>query len=209
MALGGDVTLSLVSDKPSDDISKIFDELWRYVYTFERSFSRFIPMSELSIFNRSAGVKTTISAEFRNLLLAAKDMSFKTKGIYNPFILPALQKSGYKGSAVVGYEEDPVDDFSRRHVGTVEQLEIGDDWAVIPFDTALDMGGCGKGYLADLLGTLIMSKGISNYRLSLGGDIATCGTDELGNRWARFGALFSLLIRTGITLLIHSHLSLL
>lgn len=183
MALGSDITLSLVSDKPSDQIDTIFSELWHYIYTFERSFSRFIPMSELSIFNRAAGLNTHISAEFKKLLEAAQAMSVKTSGIYNPFILPALQKAGYKSSAVPGYEHDPTDDFSRRHVGAIEQLNIGDDWASIPHDTALDMGGCGKGYLADELRQVLVSKGITNYRLVLGGDIATAGTDESGNRW--------------------------
>ena len=183
MALGSNMTLSLVSDKPVEEIDIIFSSLWHYIYTFERSFSRFIPMSELSLFNRAAGLKTHITPEFKLLLLAAQDMSVKTKGLYNPFILPALQKSGYKKSAVPGYEHDSVDDFSRRRVGAIDQLAIGDDWALIPYDTALDMGGCGKGYLADELRILLDNYHITSYRLELGGDIVTVGTDESGDKW--------------------------
>ncbi len=183
LALGSDVTLMLVSDKSVDEMDRIFSGLWHYIYKFERSFSRFIPASELSRLNRAAGLRTQISPEFRELLIAAKDMSVKTGGLYNPFILPALQSAGYKRSAVPGYENDPTDDYSRRHVVLSDQLQIGDDWAQIPTDTAIDMGGCGKGYLADKLGYMALSVGITRYRFSLGGDIATAGTDEVGHNW--------------------------
>lgn len=183
LALGSDVGLTLVSDESVDAIDKIFKDLWHRIYTFERSFSRFIPRSELTLFNRSAGQRTKISAEFKDLLNAAKSISEKTDGLYNPFIMPALQKTGYKQSAVPGYEHDIVDDYSRRRVGLMDELQIGDDWALIPSDTAIDMGGCGKGYLADRLGDALTGLGITNYRLSLGGDIATSGTDEMGNEW--------------------------
>jgi thiamine biosynthesis lipoprotein len=183
LALGSDVALTLVSDKPFAEIDTIFAGLWHYIYAFERSFSRFIPKSEISLFNRSAGVRTKITPEFKDLLSAAKAISEKTGGVYNPFILPALQRTGYKRSAVPGYEHDVVDDYSRRRVGSIEELQIGQDWAEIPSDTAIDMGGCGKGYLADKLGRILMDIDVANYRLSLGGDIATAGTDELGDKW--------------------------
>ena len=183
LALGSDVGLTLVSSKSTKDIDEIFAGLWHYIYTFERSFSRFIPKSELSLFNRTAGTQTKITTEFRDLLMAAKSMSEATTGIYNPFILPALQQAGYKRSAVPGYESDAFDDYSRRRVGSIYELQIGQDWAKIPSDTALDLGGCGKGYLADKLGVILKNNGISSYRLSLGGDILTSGTDEVGQRW--------------------------
>lgn len=183
LALGSDVALTLVSDKPVEEINKIFANLWHYIYNFERSFSRFIPKSELSLFNRSAGVQTKITPEFKDLLTAAKAISDKTGNVYNPFILPVLQQIGYKRSAVPGYEHDAVDDYSRRRVGSIEELQIGRDWAEIPSDTAIDMGGCGKGYLADKLARLLIDNGVVNYRLSLGGDILTSGLDEIGDKW--------------------------
>ncbi len=183
LALGSDVTLTLVSDRPSTDIDKVFTSLWRYIYNFERSFSRFLPASELSKLNRFAGSRMMVTAEFKDLLLAAKDLGEKTDGLYNPFILPALQRSGYKRSAVAGYESNPVDDYSHRQVVGVDQLQIGDNWAMIPVDAAIDMGGCGKGYLADKLGEVAANSGVANYRFSLGGDIVTSGLDESGNKW--------------------------
>ena len=183
IALGGDITLTIVSGNSATELNKLFTVLWHYIYVFERSFSRFVPISELSLFNRSAGLQTSITSEFKQLLMAAKDIGNQTGGLYNPFILPALQRAGYKKSAVPGYEMDAVDDYSHRRVEPVDQLKIGDTWASVPPNTAIDMGGCGKGYLADKLGQLLVGSGFTNYRLSLGGDIVTLGSDENGQNW--------------------------
>lgn len=180
-ALGGEVTLSVVTSASSEALSLMFEKLWRQVYIFERQFSRFLPMSELSVFNRAAGLKTQISPEFKKLLTSAKTLGIKTGGLYNPFILPALQRAGYRQSATLGYENDVQEDHSFKQVVTVEHLVIGDTWASIPYGTAIDMGGCGKGYLADQLGqTLRDQAGVEGYWLSLGGDISTWGCDALG-----------------------------
>ncbi len=94
-----------------------------------------------------------------------------------------MQRAGYKASAAPGYESDPVDDYSKRNVVQPDALQIGDDWAMIPANTAIDMGGCGKGYLADELAKMLNKINVSGFRLSLGGDIATFGSDANGDNW--------------------------
>ena len=102
----------------------MFADLWRVVFSFERSFSRFIPKSELTQLNRLAGLRFEITTEFENLLRTAKGLSQQTGGLYNPFILPALQQAGYRRSAVPGYENDAVDDYSRRRMATTCRSSI-------------------------------------------------------------------------------------
>lgn len=179
-ALGSDVTLTIISLLDHSQLTDLFTVLWHQIYTFERQFSRFIPMSELTIFNREAGIKTVTSPAFHDLLKAAKHMALKTKGLYNPFILPALQRAGYRRSASPGYENDPQEDYTHRQLVTIDKLHIGDTWAMIPYNAALDMGGCGKGYLADQLAATLSQYDIAGYWLSLGGDICSYGTDEHG-----------------------------
>lgn len=182
LALGGDITLGIVTDMSSNESTQLFAILWRQVYIFERRFSRFLPMSELSVFNSSAGLKTNITPNFIDLLTSAKQLGVETNGLYNPFILPALQRSGYIASAMSGYETDPQTDYSKRVVVSIDNLTIGDTWALIPYASALDLGGCGKGYLADQLGKTLKNHSIVGYWLSLGGDVATMGHDENGDR---------------------------
>lgn len=182
IALGSKTGISLVSDAPAPHIDLLFAELWRAIFLFERCFSRFLPGSELSLFNRNAGVKQYISPEFHDLLTAARDMARKTLGLYNPFVLPALQKAGYKNSRVPGHEQDLVDDHSNKSVVSAEKLEIGSDWARIPYGTALDFGGCGKGYLSDQMRQKLPDI-IGGYWFSFGGDIVAGGLDDRHQPW--------------------------
>lgn len=183
IALGGATTLSFVANMSLNSAELVFRKLWRQVFNFEKKFSRFIPNSELSVFNQSTGVKKSVSPEFRDILLAAVDMGRKTSGLYNPFILPALQRAGYINSANTGYEKDKQIDYRERSVVDFDRLVISNNTANIPYNTAIDLGGCGKGYLADLLGKTLQNEKVQGYWLSLGGDVATFGHDENGNQF--------------------------
>ena len=184
LALGGNIKLTIVTDMSQSDSKLLFDEMWRKIFTFERRFSRFIPMSELSIFNRTTGIKNQISPEFKELLITAKNLGEETGGLYNPFVTPALQKAGYKKSALIGHKVDKQIDYTGRRVVAVENIEIGENWAMIPYGTALDFGGCGKGYLADKIGLFLKTKSVVGYWLSFDGDISTYGTDKNGKNIA-------------------------
>lgn len=181
LALGSDIKIAIISDMSQTDAEHLFGVLWKKVYSFEKQFSRFLGKSELSIFNRSAGTKTKISPEFRELLINVRRQGVETGGLYNPFITPALQRAGYLKSAMLGYEQDAQSDYTDRKVVGVERLVIGDDWATIPYGTAIDIGGCGKGYLADQLGQILNEQSLTGYWMSLGGDVVTMGNDENDN----------------------------
>lgn len=182
VALGSKTGLSLVSDLPTNKIDALYRDLWRAIFLFERRFSRFIPASELSQFNQNTGLKRSISPEFHDILIAAQQMSYKTDGFYNPFILPAVQLAGYVNSRVPGHEKEIVDDHTNKTVASIDRLEVADNWARIPYGTAIDLGGCGKGYLADQLRDQIPNT-IDGYWLSFGGDIVVGGHDENDQLW--------------------------
>jgi len=181
-ALGGTATIGVVMDAAQDS-SELFQNLWIQTFRFERQFSRFLPSSELSQFNAQSGVKVPISTEFADILHTAQRLAEQTKGLFNPFILPALQRTGYHSSAVAKYADDPAPDYTARQVVQPTKLELGDDWARIPHGTAIDLGGCGKGYLADLLGQYLRAQGVAGYWIEFSGDIATYGTDEKGQNF--------------------------
>lgn len=182
IALGSKTTFMLVTEATSATTIELFQKLWQLTFNFERQFSRFLPASELSKFNNSAGIRTPVTTEFHDLLIAARTLSLQTGNTFNPFILPALQKAGYHHSHVPGYENDPLDDHTTKTVVLADTLTIGDDWAEIPYGTAIDMGGIGKGYLADKLAQALPAT-LGGYWLSLGGDIVAAGYDELSQPW--------------------------
>lgn len=184
VALGSRVYLTLVTNADKATVEQYFDTLWQTLSDFEKRCSRFLPASELSHFNRAAGLRQPITPEFRDVLLAAKHMSEISGGLYNPFILPALQRAGYVKSMVTKHSEDITDDFSNRSIATPDKLEIGDNWASIPYGTAIDLGGCGKGYIGDMLADIADTfPEVCGYWFSLGGDVVTGGLDKDGNPW--------------------------
>lgn len=182
LALGCNVTLVIIDESPSQRINEIFEKLWQAVFIFESRFSRFLPRSELSLFNKNAGQTTTISAEFKKLLEATKAISIETGGLFNPFVLPILHKIGYQQSFVKKYANDTQEDYSKRQYATIVNLIINNNEATIPWGTAIDFGGIGKGYLADQL-AILMPKDVVGYWFSIGGDFTTFGTDENGHNW--------------------------
>lgn len=182
-ALGSDVSLTLVTGQPAANVAQLFSAIWLEIFQFERQFSRFLPASELSAFNRSAGVKTAVSMEFWKLLSAAKELAIESDNIFNPFILPALQRAGYSKSFTPEYNADILDDHSNKSVVSADRLQLSDGWAMIPYGTAIELGGCGKGYLADYIADNFIPDWISGYWLSFGGDIVGQGHDADNEYW--------------------------
>ncbi len=171
-ALGSNVELRLSTSDPNL-ANSWFVKLWDEISEFEKDFSRFKNDSKLSRFNNKAGERVPISKTFELILKRAKDFSQTTEGLFNPFVLPALQKSGYVHS-MTSLVFGP--DYSGRELVDWKLLEIGDGWAQVPPDTALDLGGIGKGFLADKLADLLENN-LPDYCLSLGGDIRVGGLD--------------------------------
>lgn len=159
--------------------------LWSRTAEFEKRFSRFLPDSELTYLNHHAGSKAKVSRLMQDLLAAAKRAAEGTGGLYNPFILPALQQAGYVGSWPQPEKFSKDIDY-RKNAKTVpaSELKISKDYATIPAGSAIDFGGIGKGYLLDELAAWLSSQGCVNFWLSLGGDIICAGQDVNGQPWA-------------------------
>jgi len=181
-ALGSTAYLTIVLED-NDSPAEIFGVLWRQINAFEKQFSRFLVDSELSKFNAAAGNQQPISSAFRALLMTAKNNAESSGGLYNPCILPALQRAGYKGSWPQPHKAADKLVYEKRVVAKWQDIQIGDIWAMIPANTALDFGGIGKGYLLDKLAETLHTRQVINYWLSLGGDILCSGHDVTGDSW--------------------------
>lgn len=179
-ALGTEIVLTIAC-QTSDQAQEAFSGLWELIHQFDSSFSRFLPDSELSRFNIRAGQKVQVSPEFGNLLAVSKEMALETKGVFNPFVLPALQRAGYVHSWLDINKRGP--DFTHRRVARADELYIVGQMAEIPADSALDSGGAGKGYLLDLLAKQVRKQGVKNYWFSLGGDIIAAGRLDSDSFW--------------------------
>ncbi len=180
--LGSTALITIVHDKDNPKAHRIIAEIIIMIEKFENSFSRFKYDSELVNFNKNAGQKTIISKEFINILKKCKQLSKDSDLAFNPFILPTLQKVGYskswKNSEIVS------DQFKEAGFADVSKIEIGSDWSRIPFNTAIDFGGIGKGYMLDKISGFMKANSIENYWISLGGDLICRGVDINTKPWS-------------------------
>jgi thiamine biosynthesis lipoprotein len=182
-ALGSTALITLVTKTDTAYRQRLFNQITRHIIKFEQQFSRFLADSELTQFNKRAGLKVPISQSFLRMLEVNKALSEATDGLYNPFILPALQQAGYIGSWTNQGTNKIVNDYRNRQISLIDNLIIGDSWAKIPKNSALDFGGIGKGYLLDELSHILSIKKLSGYWLSLGGDIICAGYDLDNEAW--------------------------
>jgi thiamine biosynthesis lipoprotein len=179
-ALGTEVEFRIEA-KSQDDAESIFKQLWLKTEKFQNQFSRFISSSEISRLNANHGHKTEISKDLIALLNKALELSQITKGLFNPFCLPLVQKAGYVESLDSGSSHAPID-YTKRIIANFDDIIIGKDWAKIPKNTAIDLGGIGKGYLADELSKYLDRLGIEYYNLSIGGDLVEKGKPK-NQKW--------------------------
>ncbi|HET8991662.1 MAG TPA: FAD:protein FMN transferase, partial [Candidatus Saccharimonadales bacterium] len=157
---------------------------WGVVEEFENRFSRFDANSETSKFNQRAGSYVSVSREFRELLEACARLYMETDGLFNPFILPNLQRQGYLGSwPTPANYQDSVDYRDRQALPDISKLKINGNQARIPINSAIDFGGIGKGYLLDQLSDYLERHKFGRYWLSLGGDIICNGLDIDDQPW--------------------------
>lgn len=177
-ALNSDILITLVFDQSIDEINLINKQLINKIDSFENQFSRFKIDSELTKFNLSSGNKNKITKEFREILLLCIFYNKLSNGLFNPFILPVLQSSGYKGSWPNTNDYLAKNDFSNRHVVDFSEIILNKNWAKIPTNTAIDLGGIGKGFLLDKLANYLKENYITRFWISLGGDIISQGFDN-------------------------------
>jgi thiamine biosynthesis lipoprotein len=153
---------------------------------WEARFSRFRPESQLSRLNAAGGCATRVDATFLDLLETARDAVWRTGGLFDPSVLPAL--------VALGYDRDI--DQVRREPGRIDPrppLAFGPDgWARVEIDRRrgeirlppgmrIDLGGIAKGAFVDRLAVNLASW--PGGAVDAGGDLRVWGESPDGARW--------------------------
>ena len=184
-AMNTNVSVLLYSTRPS---------LARYVETtFARSeqrLSRFRADSELSLLNRSERPEQHVSHELFAVLEAAQWAASSTQGLFDPTILPSLERAGYDRSfeeiaadqttpTVAGWRADG---SSHSHF-TMKDVVLDRNGCRVrrPCELRLDLGGIGKGWTVDRCADLLYKEG--PFLLNAGGDLYAHGTPGPVEGW--------------------------
>ncbi len=159
------------------DVAKsVLFEALELVKSFESKYSAYKEDSLLSEINSSSGVTPVqCSAEELEIFSQALEIAKESKGLFDPTIgvltqgsygfgthnakLPSKKELQEK-KALVDYKECIID------AGSIYLRKKG---------MRLDLGGIGKGYIADKLMEFLLKKGASKVLLSVGGEICSYG----------------------------------
>jgi thiamine biosynthesis lipoprotein len=176
-AFGGARCEVIVCDSNPDDVSAIVAD----THAFERSLSRFDLDSELARFNADAGSRVAVSPLLAELLRVCLDASALSDGLVNAACLPALIEAGYDRSFTELRRDTMTGKRPSRSMevpALPDVLEVGEGWARLAHECSIDLGGVGKGWLADRL-----CERFDNAAINLGGDIRARGEGPQGRGW--------------------------
>jgi len=155
------------------------------VTRLENLFSRFIPGSDISRVNRSAGIRREpVSRETFDLLSLALGYSTRCDGCFDVTIGPLVDlwrkakkaccpqddRSIQKALVLTGYPDLLLDPSDR----TAGLARVGQ---------SIDLGGLGKGYAADRVLDVYRDFGITSACSNMGGHVAAIGAKPDGTPW--------------------------
>jgi thiamine biosynthesis lipoprotein len=181
-AMGSRIFLAMDSTK--DPWQKLGPEVIQQFENWENILSRFRVASELSELNRNTGKWNNISDVLWEVLTLALQAKKQTQGIVTPFVLDALEASGY----VVSFEEmlnnpKPWLQAPVLKKCSLEDIDINSSTHSVKFPKGvrLDLGGVAKGWAAQK--TMMRLRVLSPVLVDAGGDIAISSPLLDGNPW--------------------------
>ncbi len=162
-------------------------ETRKFIEQCELRFSRFLPDSELSQLNRSAGDWFAVSDDLMDMLLHSLSYYKETNGLFDPSILPDLKRVGYDKSMddihTGGATSNPIVSV-RDARPALDKIEFDQRWKRVrlPRGMEIDLGGIAKGWIVSKAAALLSSFA-AICAVSAGGDICFIGEPLDGSKW--------------------------
>jgi thiamine biosynthesis lipoprotein len=160
----------------------LLDRAEQRLRDLESRWSRFVPDSDITRANRSAGTPVRVHPETVRVVSRAITGWRQTDGRFDVTVLPALLSQGYTHSALSGALAPAV---PGAHIGLSSWIvaDIAASTVTVPATSAIDLGGIGKGYAADLVAEELVAAGASGAMVNVGGDISMRGAPADGADW--------------------------
>jgi len=195
-AMGTDVEILVLGPVDESVAGELGERGATAIERLESKWSRFRPTSELCRLNAAGGSPVIVSQETLSVIERAVDAWKATGGRYDPTILRALEAIGYdrdfetmpKQQGDSGQMESraaarPAEAAARPEgcAGISVDRLIGA--VILPPGVALDLGGIGKGFAADLVATELLAAGARGVLVNMGGDLRALGEPPAPGAW--------------------------
>jgi FAD:protein FMN transferase len=148
----------------------------------EAKWSRFLPDSDITRANRAAGTPVEVHTDTIAVVQRALDGWRQTGGRFDITMLPALVENGYTHSELSSVAAPTVPGRVVGLSGWV-MVDAAMSTITVPATSAIDLGGIGKGYAADLVADELMAAGATGVLVNLGGDLTVRGEPSDDVSW--------------------------
>jgi thiamine biosynthesis lipoprotein len=183
-AMGTSIWLLLPNSRARvaiDAVRGLFEE-------WEQRLSRFLPESELSRLNRSAGEPVQVSALLYTVLHSALAAAQATHGLYDPTLQKQIVALGYDRSfELLANAPTPRREASWAPApgGGWRRIRVdrSDRRVTLPPGVGLDFGGIAKGMAVDASIARLHELGVESALVSAGGDLAVLGHLAGADAW--------------------------
>ena len=157
--------------------SQIEAELQR----FDASLSPFNPSSIISRFNRN-DTAVVADAWFETVFARSKEVWRDTGGAFDPTVSPLINAWGFGFKTGEPVTPETVD--SLWHLVGMERMELVDG-RLHKDDPrmSLNFSAIAKGYAVDVVVSFLREKGVKNFLVEIGGEVAAQGKNARGETW--------------------------
>lgn len=179
----------LAAEASEDEAAIAFDAAMELIQRYERQFTRFSEDSELARLNRSGGIWFQATPEMVTLVTLAKQYHQLSNGLYDPTILPSLERIGYDQSI------DQIRAMSNLSMGSWDVLDKNrpagmrdvlidqeNERVFLPKGVRIDLGGIAKGWIAEQAANA-MAETTQACLVDAGGDMYMIGIPEGEDQW--------------------------
>lgn len=151
----------------------------------EKKLSRFIPSSEISRINKSAGMRSErLGGDTYEVLSRAVKFSICSQGLFDVTIGPLVSLWSSSRESM----KPPEDSSIRRVLPLVDYTGLQLDpcrraSGLQKEGQSIDLGGIGKGYAGDKFLEIFSKYGVKSAFTNIGGNVAALGTKPDGSPW--------------------------
>lgn len=155
---------------------ELFDGCMELAEYYDNLLSRTTPGSDIWNINHSNGSPVTVQEETVSLLNTALSYAEMSDGLVDPTIgtLSILWNFGAENQGIVPSETEITDALS--HVNYKNVVISGNQVSLKDDKACLDLGFIAKGYIADRMKEYLVSNGVKNAIINLGGNVSAIGS---------------------------------
>ena len=140
----------------------------------ESLWSRFRDDSDITRANQAAGAAVVVHEDTLAVVSRALDAWRQTSGRFDITMLPALVHAGYTHSTV-DHSAAPAVPGTRVGMSGWIHVDYQSSTLTVPAGAAIDLGGIGKGFAADIVAEETIEAGADGVIVNVGGDLRVLG----------------------------------